>query len=144
MRLRYAVPIVLALAALVPAAAPGAACPPQECGPEGLAVAGGTAFAVSVRGATSVYDLASGSLRASLHGAVIAPDGRRAVAQEGALLRTVDLATGRTVATARVGSGWTLAGTSKDAARPVLFAMGNGATRSSIRGGATQRTLSFP
>ena len=144
MRVRHAFPFVLLLAVLLPAAASGAACPPLQCGPEATTVAGGQTLAVDVGNSTYLYNLSTGKQRALLSQAVLAPDGRRAVAQIDRTLLTYDLATGRVVSRTRIPDGWTLAGASRDAARTVLFATPGSSTRVAIRSSAGQETLVLP
>jgi len=145
MRARLAVPFVLLLAALLPAASTGAACPPLECGPQASTVAAGRVLALASRGSVKLYDLASGKRRAILLNAVLSPDGRRAVTQagRGRLLVTSDLATGRAVSRTRIPDGWTIAGTSRDARSVVLLRGTDAVTRVAVRTGARQQTLTL-
>jgi hypothetical protein len=143
MRVRHVVPFLLLLAAIMPASAPAAACPPRDCGSVATTVAGGGMVAVSGKNAINLFDLSTGKSRGAFYDAVLSADGRRAVVPVGRLLKTYDLASGRVVARTTVGAGWSLAGVSADAKRIVLVAHTNKTTRVGIRAGAKQQTLTF-
>jgi hypothetical protein len=145
MRVLTAVPIVLILALLVPSAGFGAACSPLDCGPSGTVVGDGRLLAVAGGEGkpTGVYDLSTGKLRSSIAGAVLSPDGRRALGQEGATLSTYDLVRPAPVAHAPLAPGWSLAGTSADGRRAVLFRTSPGKTRIMVDGDAP-RSLALP
>jgi hypothetical protein len=122
MRARYVVPLLLLLAALVPGASSGAACPPLDCGPTAMSVAGGTLLAAGLGEGkpASIYDLSTGELRDSIQSAVITADGRRAIGQELRKITTYDLASGRAETVAQAPLGWRLAGASADGSRIVM------------------------
>jgi hypothetical protein len=143
MRVFVTVPIVV-LVGLLPSAASGAACPPLQCGPAATSVVDGRLLAVSGGDGkpTSIYDLADGTLRVTVAGAVLSADGRRAVGQEGRILSTYDLAGGRIVARSPVAEGWTLTGLSADGRRAVLFRSSRSTTHVAI-GGSAARSLAL-
>jgi hypothetical protein len=122
MRVRYAVPILLVLAALVPGASSGAACPPLDCGPTAMALAGGHLLAAGLGQGkpASVYDLTTGEQRETIQSAVFSADGKRAVGQELQKITMYDLVSGRVETVAQAPSGWSLAGVSADGRRIVI------------------------
>ena len=78
MRVRFVVPILLALSVFLPGAASGAACAPLDCGPTALSVADGKllAFGLGKGKPTSVYDLSTGELRDVISAAAASPQTR--------------------------------------------------------------------
>ncbi|HEY3185673.1 MAG TPA: hypothetical protein VGJ77_22705 [Gaiellaceae bacterium] len=122
MRVHFAVPFVLLVAALVPSAAGAVPCPPLQCGPNTMAAADGRLVAVTVGTGptTAVYDASTGKRRALIPSGIVSADGKRVVAQAGQELRTYDLARMRVVARSKLGVGWLLAGLSADGRRAVV------------------------
>jgi hypothetical protein len=122
MRVRFVIPFLLVLAALVPGASSGAACAPLDCGPTAMAVAGGHLLAAGLGEGkpASIYDLSTGELRDTIQSAVFSADGKRAVGQELQKITTYDLASGRVETVAQAPSDWSLAGVSADGRRIVI------------------------
>ena len=122
MRIRYLVPLVLALAAIVPGASSGAACPPLDCGPTAMSVAGGNLLAAGLGEGkpATIYDLSTGEMRDTIQSAVFSADGTRAVGQELQKITTYDLASGRVESVAQAPAGWALAGVSADGRHIVI------------------------
>ncbi|HEY3185672.1 MAG TPA: hypothetical protein VGJ77_22700 [Gaiellaceae bacterium] len=142
MRIRFVVPFVLLLAALVPGSSYGAACPPMDCGPTAMAVAGGHLLAAGLGEGkpASIYDLSTGELRDTIPGAVISADGKRAVGQELQKITTYDLASGRVETVAQAPAGWTLSGISADGRRIVISRRAGGKTSFAV----DDRKLTLP
>jgi hypothetical protein len=142
MRVRLAIPIVLALAALVPSAARAAPCPPLQCGPLALTAGGGSAVAVvgGQNKPVTVFDARSGALRDAYRTAAVSGDGSRLVSQDGATATTYELATGRASATTQLPAGWTFGGVSADGRRVVSTTAGGGRTSFAVG----EDRVSFP
>jgi hypothetical protein len=119
---RLALTAVLMLAAVVPAAAPGAGCRPLDCAPSGSSLGDGVlaARANGVTGGVQVVDLRSGTIARTLPAGVLT--GTTLVHQDNYELTWYDALTGRQTAAATIVAKHipSLLGTSQDGKRAVL------------------------
>ncbi len=119
---------LVAAAAALPGAAPGAGCSPIDCAPSGTPIPGTSLIAVrpfGTQGVLRAVDLRDGSTRFRLPTGLLA--GRRYLARvKGEReIAWYDTSTGHQVAGARVDDGWSLAGASVDGRRAVLEKVAN-------------------
>jgi hypothetical protein len=121
-RKKLALVIVLAAAALLPAASSGAGCRPLDCASSGTPLGHGLLAArpEGVSGAVHVIDLQSGAIKWSLPSGFLG--GTTLVSKQGTTLTWYDALTGKQAATASITApgSFGLVGASQNGARGVL------------------------
>ena len=143
---RLALVLVLAAAALVPAAAPAAGCRPIDCAPSGTPLGHGL-LAARPNGATggvTVVDLRTGGVKWTLPAGVLT--GSTLVHQDHYALTWYDALTGKQTASATFSAGTmpSLVGTSQDGGRAVLQFTFNHRTTLIVVSPAGQKMLELP
>jgi hypothetical protein len=143
---RCAFVLVLAAAALLPAAAPAAGCRPLDCAPGGTLLGHGL-LAARPNGATggvTVVDLRTGAVKWTLPPGVLT--GTTLVQQDQYDLNWYDALTGKQTATATVKAATMpfLVGTSQDGRRAVLESTFRGTSTLIVASTAGQKTVVLP
>jgi hypothetical protein len=143
---RLALVLVLAAAALLPAAAPAAGCRPLDCAPSGTSLGRGLLAArpSGATGGVTVVDLRTGAVRWTLPAGVLT--GSTLVHQDHYALSWYDALTGKQSASATFSAATMpfLVGTSQDGRRAVLQFMSKRQTNLTVVSPAGQQVIELP